>query len=70
MKNEVCMSKIKMEWKLCRKHDGITTIRLHDLMNHNTNLSFPWLSTVEHNSFQTCWKLSEIKTFNNYLCNI
>ena len=42
-------------------------IRVHTLINHNTNLSDLWLKIQEHNSFQTCWKLSESKTFNNYL---
>ena len=46
------------------------TIRLHNLTNHNTNLNDPWLRTMEHNSFQACWKLTESKTFNNYLCII
>ena len=70
MKNEVCMCNISMERKFCHPHGGITTIRLHNFINHNTNLSDPWLRTVEHNSVQPLWKLSESKIFNNYLCNI
>ena len=38
------------------------TIRLRNLINNNTILSDPWLRTMEYNSFQTCWKLSESKT--------
>ena len=68
MKNEVYMCNISMKRKLC--HGDIKTIQLHNLMNHNTNLSDSCLKKLEHNSFQTCWKLSESKTFNKYLCNI
>ena len=28
--------------------------KLHNLINHNTNLNDPWLRTLDHNSFQTC----------------
>ena len=43
------------------------TIRLHNLINHKANLSDPyWLRTLGHNSFQTCWKLSDSKPFNNF----
>ena len=59
-----------MHVALCRLHGGIKTTILHNLIDHNTNLNGPWLWTLGHNSFQTCWKLSENKTFNNYLCNI
>ena len=38
---------------------------LHNLINHNTNLSDTWLRTLEHNSFQICGKLSESKNFKN-----
>ena len=65
MKIEVCMCNISMELIDCRLHGGIK--RLHNLINHTTN---PWLRTLEYNSFQTCWKLSESNTFNNYLCSI
>ena len=54
-----------MEWKICRLHGGIKSIRLHNLQIHNTILSDPWLRTLEHNSFQTCKKLFESKTFSN-----
>ena len=64
------MCNISMEWKICHIHDGKKTIRLHNLINHNTNLSDPWLISLEHISFLTSWKFSESKTFNNYLCNI
>ena len=46
-----------------------TTI-LHNLINHNANLSDLWLRKLEHNSFQTRRKLSESTIFNNYLCKI
>ena len=59
-----------MERKICRLHGGIKTKILHYLMTHNINLNDPWLRTLDHNSFQTYWKLSESKTFNDYLCNI
>ena len=36
-------------------------MRLHNLSNHNTNLSDEWLTTLEHNPFNTCCKLSESK---------
>ena len=39
---------------LCRLHGGIKTAKLHNLINHNTNLNDLWLRTLEHNSFQTC----------------
>ena len=70
MKNEVYMCITSMERKLGHQHGGINAIRLHNLINRNTNLCDPWSRTLEHNPFQTCWKLSESKTFNNYLCNI
>ena len=70
MKHEVCMCNISMERKICRLHGGIKTTRLHNLINQNTILSYPRLKTLEANSFQTCWKLSESKTLNNYLCSI
>ena len=54
MKHDVCMCNIAMEQKIV----GIKITRLHNLINHNTNLSDPWLRTLEHKSFQTCWKLS------------
>ena len=53
---------------MCRLHGGINT-RLHILINHNTNLNDSWLRTLDHNSFQTCWNLSESKIFHNFLCN-
>ena len=65
VKNEVCMCNISMEWKICRLHGGIKSIRLHNLQIHNTILSDPWLRTLEHNFFQTCKKLFESKTFSN-----
>ena len=46
---------------MCRLHSGIKTTISHNLINHNTNLCDPWLRTLEHNSFQTCWKLSKSK---------
>ena len=55
---------------MCRLYGGIRTTILHNLINHNTTLSDPWLKTLEHNYFQTCRKLSESKTLNNYLCKI
>ena len=61
MKYEVCVCNISMQWKICCLHDGIKTVRLHHLINHNINLNDPWLRTVEHNSFQTLSKLSESK---------
>ena len=64
------MCNVSMEQKICRQQDGIKMVRLHKLVNRTTNLSNQWLRTLEHNYFQTCWKLSERKTFNNYLCNI
>ena len=70
MKTEVCMCNISIEQKIRHLQGGIKTIRLHNFINHDTNLSDPWLRTVEHNSFRTCCKLSDSKTFNNYLCNI
>ena len=39
--------------------------RLHNLINHNTNLSDTCLRTLEHNSFQICRKLSESKSFKH-----
>ena len=68
MKHGVSMCNISMEWKLCRLHGGIKKIRLHNLIDRITKLSDPWLNILEHNNFQTCWKLSESKTFNHYLC--
>ena len=70
MKHDVCMRNISMGRKMCRLLDGIENDKLHNLINHNTNISDPWSRTLEHNYFQTCWKLSESNTFNNYLCNI
>ena len=43
---------ISMEQKICRLHGGIKTIRLHNLINHNTNLSDPWLRKLEHTIFR------------------
>ena len=59
-----------MEPKICRLRGVIKTIRLHNLLNDSTNLSDPGLRRLGHtcNSFQTCWKLSESKTFKNYFC--
>ena len=66
MKNELCMCNISMKGNISpTRHGGIQRIRLHNLINHNTNLSGPWLITVD-NSFQ----FSENKTLYNYLCNI
>ena len=42
---------ISMERKICRVHGGIKTAKLHNLINHNTNLCDPWLRTLRHNSF-------------------
>ena len=53
------MCNISMGGKICRLHDGIKTTRLHDLINHNTDLSNPCLQRLIHYSFQTCRKLSE-----------
>ena len=64
------MCNILMKRKICRLHGGITTTKLLNLINHNANLNDPSVMTLDHNSFQTCQKLSESKTFNNYLCNI
>ena len=50
-----------MEQKIGRLRNGIKTTRLHNLINHNTYLCDPWLRTLEHNSFQTCWKLSKVE---------
>ena len=63
MKNDVCMCNISMEREICCLHDGIKTSRLHNLINHNTNLCDPWLRTLEQNYFQTCWKLIESKIY-------
>ena len=52
MENEVRISYISMERKICRLHCGKKGIRLYNLINHNINLGDPWLRT--HNSFQTC----------------
>ena len=62
MKHDVYMCNISMEWKMCRIHGGIKTTILHNLINHNTTLSDPWLKALEQTYFQTCWKLSESKT--------
>ena len=70
MKNDVSMCNISMELKICHLHDDIKTPILHNLINHNTNINDPWLSTLDQNSFQTSCKLSEGKTCNNYLYQI
>ena len=70
MKNDVSTCNISIEWKIGRLHGCIKTTILHNLINHNTNLNDHWLRTLDHNSFQACWKLSESKTFNNYIFNI
>ena len=56
----------------CRLRDDIKkTIRSFNLINHDyTNLNDPWFRTLDHKYFQICLKLSEINTFNNYLCYI
>ena len=71
MKHDVCMCNISMEGKICRLHCGIKNTRLHILINYNINLNDPWLRTLELDSFKTFWKLSDSKSFNNYmyLCN-
>ena len=47
-------------------YGDIKTIRVHNYINHNTTLNDLWFRTLEHNSFQTYWKLLESKTFNNH----
>ena len=39
MKNDVSMCNISMEQKICRLHCGIKTTILHNLINHNINLT-------------------------------
>ena len=68
MKHDVSMCNISMEWeKLSPTWWHKKPTKLHNLINHNTNLNDPWLRTLDHNSFQKCWKLSKSKSFNNYL---
>ena len=52
MQHDVCTCNISMERKTWHLHGGIKTTILHNLINHNANLSDPWLRTMEHNSFQ------------------
>ena len=69
MKNGVSMCNISMERKICRLmerkicclHGGMKTTILHNLINHNTNLNDPWLRSLDHNSFQTCWNSQKVK---------
>ena len=61
MKNDLCMCNISMEQNICRLQGDIKMTRLQYLINHITNLCDPWLWTLEHNSFQTCFKLSKVK---------
>ena len=61
MKNDVSMCNISMEWKICRLHGGMKTTILHILINHNTNLNDPWLRSLDHYSFQTCWNSQKVK---------
>ena len=43
MKNELCMCNISMKGNMSpTRHGGIQRIRLHNLINHNTNLSGSW----------------------------
>ena len=70
MKHDVSMCNISMERKICMLHGGIKTAKLHNLINQNTNLNSTKLRTLDLISFQTCWKFSESKTVNNFLCNI
>ena len=58
-----------MKHKICRQHGGIRNTKLLNSTSANTNLNDPWLRKLDHNSFLSCWKLSESKTFNNNLCN-
>ena len=58
MENELCMCNISMKQKMCRLHNSIKNDRI------------AWLRTLKHNYLKTYWKLSESKTFNNYLCYI
>ena len=60
-KNDVSMCNISMERKICRLHGGMKTTILHNLINHNTNLNDPWLRSLDHNSFQTCWNSQKVK---------
>ena len=69
MKHDVCMCNINATEHLSPTWWHKTT-GLHNLINLITNLSDPRLRTLEHNSFQTCWKLSKSTTSKNYLCNI
>ena len=59
MKNEVCMCNISMGRKICRLMIILIKIRLHNLINRKTKIIDLWLRSLEHNSFQTCLKLSE-----------
>ena len=61
MKNDVSMCNISMERKICSLHGGMKTTILHNLINHNTNLNDPWLRSLDHNSFQTCWNSQKVK---------
>ena len=51
------MCNISMEWKIYLLHDGIKTTRLHNLINHNTNLSDPWLRRPEHNTLAAIFSM-------------
>ena len=50
---------VTYQWngKSCRLHGGIKTIRLYTLINRNTNLSDPWLRTLEITLFRHIVKL-------------
>ena len=61
MKNEVGICNISRNGYFVLPAQWYKTIRLDNLVNHNTNLSEIWLRTLEHNSFQICRKLSESK---------
>ena len=51
MKHDVSICNISIERTICRLHGCIKTTKLHNLINHNTNLNDPWLRTLDHNSF-------------------
>ena len=70
MKYEVCVCKISMEWKIGCLHGGIKTVSLHHLINHNINLSDPWLRTVNITLFRQFGSSQKVKHFNNFLRNI